>query len=202
MHVLKGFLLVTILFLFMSCENAKNKVSKKNSQSKAVIQRTPNRINPPKTDKQTRRIIPPEIPVIRIDPVPDPRPFYVGEPTVSCPTFEPIEFKADTIYDFAAVMPEFPGGQQALMNFLKTNLVYPEDAKELGIEGKVFVSFVIFEDGSVQHVSILRGINGNISCEKEVLRLIKRMPLWIPGQNEFGEKIKARMKIPVVFRLD
>jgi TonB family protein len=202
MHVLKGFLLLTILFLFMCCEHDQKKSLPMKVQPKAVIQRAPKVINPPKTDKQTRRIIPPEIPVIRIDPVPDPRPFYVGEPTVSCPTFEPIEFKADTIYDFAAVMPIFPGGEQALVNYLKTNLDYPEDAKELGIEGKVFVSFVIFEDGSIQQVSTLRGINGNKSCEKEALRLIKQMPIWNPGQNEYGQKIKARMKIPVVFRLD
>jgi TonB family protein len=201
MNVFKSVLFGLILFSFMSCEHAEKKAAPKKRITKTEIRWTPKASSLPHKDK-TRRIITPEIPLIRIEPEPDPRPYYVGEPTVPCPTSAPFEIKTDSIYDYPAVMPEFPGGQQALMNFLKTNLVYPEDAKELGIEGKVFVSFVIFEDGSVQHVSILRGINGNISCEKEVLRLIKRMPLWIPGQNEFGEKIKARMKIPVVFRLD
>ena len=99
-------------------------------------------------------------------------------------------------------MPEFPGGEQALKNYLQSNLVYPQDAIELGIEGKVFVSFVVFEDGSIQQVTILRGIKGNTSCEKEVLRLINRMPNWIPGKNNLGNLLKARVKIPVVFNLD
>ncbi len=204
MSVLKGLLPVFILFLFMSCEHDEKKFSPMKIHPKAVIQQTPKVHKSPKTEKQTRRIIPPEIPVVRIDPdpVPEPYPYYLVEPPVVCPTVDPVVIKADTIYDFPAIMPEFQGGQQALLNYLQTNMVYPEDAKELGIEGKVFVSFVVFEDGSIQQVSILRGINGNKSCEKEVMRLIKRMPNWIPGKNELGRTIKARVKMPVVFRLD
>ena len=204
MSVLKGLLPVFILFLFMSCEHDEKKFSPMKIQPKAVIQQTPKVHKSPKTEKQTRRIIPPEIPVVRIDPdpVPEPYPYYLVEPPVVCPTVDPVVIKADTIYDFPAIMPEFQGGQQALLNYLQTNMVYPEDAKELGIEGKVFVSFVVFEDGSIQQVSILRGINGNKSCEKEVMRLIKRMPKWIPGKNELGRTIKARVRMPIVFRLD
>jgi TonB family protein len=209
MRILKGVLLVTILASFMSCEYAEKKASKQNSQPKSVIQRTPPVINQPEPNKQTRRIILPDIlpvPIGPFDPDPDPgyepTPYYYGEPTEPYPIIEPIKVNEDTIFDFAAVMPEFPGGQQALINYLQKNLVYPEDAKELGIEGKVFVSFVIFEDGSVQQVTILRGIQGNRSCENEVLRLIKQMPKWIPGKNNLGQIIKVRNKIPVVFRLD
>lgn len=205
MRILNGFLLVTILVSFMSCEYAEKKAPKKNRQPKAVIQRTPTVINQLEPDKQTRRIIPPEILPVRFDPDPDPgyEPtlYYYGEPTVSYPIIEP-KVNEDTIYDFPAYLPDFPGGQQALINYLQTNLVYPEDAKELGIEGKVYVSFVVFEDGSIQQETILRGINGNNSCEKEVLRLIKRMPNWIPGKDNVGNVLKARVKIPVVFNLD
>ena len=134
-------------------------------------------------------------------PGPDPIPYDPGEPPVVCPTVDPVVIKSDTIYDYPAFMPEFPGGQQELINYLQKNLDYPEDAKELGIEGKVFVSFVVFEDGSVQQETILRGIKGNQSCEKEAFRLIKRMPIWNPGKNEQGKAIKVRMKIPVVFSL-
>ena len=204
MRVLKGFLLVTILFLFMSCEHDQKNSSPMKVQPRAVIQPTPKVHKSAKTNKQTRRIIPPEILPVRFDPDPgyEPTPYYYGEPTVSYPIIESIKVNADTIYDFPAYLPEFPGGQQALINYLQTNLVYPEDAKELGIEGKVYVSFVVFEDGSIQQVTILRGINGNNSCEKEVLRLIKRMPNWIPGKDNVGNMLKARVKIPVVFNLD
>jgi len=208
MSVLKGLLPVFILFLFMSCEHEEKKSSPMKIQPKAVIQPIPKVHKSPKTEEQTRRIIPEKITFIApIDPEPpgpepDPLPYDPGEPPVVCPTVDPVVIKADTIYDFPAIIPEFQGGQQALLNYLQTNMVYPEDAKELGIEGKVFVSFVVFEDGSIQQVSILRGINGNKSCEKEVMRLIKRMPKWIPGKNELGRTIKARVRMPVVFRLD
>lgn len=206
MSVLKGLLPVFILFLFMSCEHDQKKSSPMKVQPKAVIQKKPKISKPSNKVKKPPRFIPPEILPVRFDPDPEPFPYDPGEPPVYDPLYnpinEPIKVNEDTIYDFPAILPEFPGGQQALINNLQTNLVYPEDAKELGIEGKVFASFVIFEDGSVQQVSILRGINGNKSCEREALRLIKGMPNWIPGQNGHGQKIKARMKIPVVFRLD
>ena len=209
MSVLKGLLPVFILFLFMSCEHDEKKSLPKKIQPEAVIQSTPNVHKSPKTDKQTRRIIPPEILPVPFGPFdpdpgpePDPLPYDPGEPPVVCPTVDPIVIKADTIYDFPAYLPEFPGGEHALKNYLQSNLVYPQDAIELGIEGKVFVSFVVFEDGSIQQVSILRGIKGNLSCEKEVLRLIKRMPNWIPGKDNVGNELKARVKIPVVFNLD
>jgi len=202
MSVLKGLLPVFILFLFMSCEHVEKKSSPKKIHPKAVIQSTPKVNMLSKKDKKHPRIIPQEIPVIRIDPYPGPNPYYLVDPPVVCPTVDPVVIKADTIYDFPAYLPEFPGGQEALKNYLQSNLVYPQDAIELGIEGKVFVSFVVFEDGSIQQITILRGIKGNMSCEKEVLRLIKRMPNWIPGKNNFGNELKARVKIPVVFNLD
>ncbi|MEN9972190.1 MAG: hypothetical protein RIS20_537 [Bacteroidota bacterium] len=206
MRVLKGFLHVTILFLFMSCENTEKKSAPIKMPTKTLIQKKPKISKPSNKVKKPPRFIPPEILPVRVDPDPEPKPgllpYDPGEPPVSCPTIEPIGIQTDTIFDFAAVMPVFPGGEHALMNYLKTNMVYPEDAKELGVEGKVIVSFVIFEDGSVQQVTILRGIHGTNSCEKEALRLMKGMPKWNAGQNEQGQKIKARMKIPVVFRLD
>lgn len=207
MSILKGLLPVFILFLFVSCEHDEKKSSPKKILAKAVIQQTPKVHKSPKTEKQTRRIIPEKIPMVFIDPhppgpEPDPFPYDPGEPPVVYPTGDPVVIKADTIYDFPAYLPQFPGGQQALIDYLQKNLVYPEDAKEQGIEGKVYVSFVVFEDGSIQQVTILRGIKGNNSCEKEVLRLIKRMPNWIPGKDNVGNELKARVKIPVVFNLD
>ena len=207
MSVLKGLLLVQILCFFMSCEYDEKKSSPMKLQAKTVIHPKPIAPKSTKTEKQTRRIIPEKIPMVFIDPhppgpEPDPFPYDPGEPPVVCPTVDPIVIKADTIYDFPAYMPEFPGGQEAFKHYLQSKLVYPDDAKEMGIEGKVIMSFVVFEDGSIQQVTILRGIKGNTSCEKEALRLIKRMPNWIPGKDNVGNVLKARVKIPVVFNLD
>jgi hypothetical protein len=127
MIVFKSVLFGLILFLFMSCEHAERKAAPTKRITKKEVQWTPKASSLPRKDK-TRRIIPAEIPVVRIEPEPDPRPYYVGEPTVPCPTSDPIEIKTDSIYDYPAVMPEFPGGQQAFVNYLNTNIIYPEDA--------------------------------------------------------------------------
>jgi TonB family protein len=207
MRILNWVLLVTILGSFISCEDAEKKASKKNSQTKAVIQRTPAVKTQLETDKQTRRIIAPEIPRLPYDPFDpepgyEPTPYYFGEPTVPYPIIEPIKVNEDTIFDFASFMPEFPGGQQAFMNYISSNLIYPEIAKEIGMEGKVIVSFVVFEDGTIHEATILRGIKGDGSCDKEALRLINQMPKWIPGKREGGELVKVRVKIPVMFKLN
>ena len=199
MIVFNRVLLGLILCFFMSCEHPEKKSRQLKSQPKHKI------TTPQKLDKKRQRIIPQEIPVMHIEPnPPGPRliPYYSGEPPVVHPIMDAMLTQADTIYDVAAFMPEFPGGQEALRNYLQSNLVYPEDAKELGVEGKVILSFVIFEDGSIQQGTILRGINGNKTCEKEALRLIKRMPKWTPGKNELGCTLKVRVRMPVVFSLD
>lgn len=189
-----------MLFYFSSCERAGKKSSPRKIQPKAVIQLTTHVHPPVKKNKRHVPIIPAVVSFVRADP--DPIPYYWGEPPVTCPTMDPIDIKIDSIFDIAAVMPEFPGGQEALKIFLSNNLVYPEDAKEIGIEGKVIVSFVVFEDGSIQQGTILRGISGMKSCEREALRLIKLMPKWTSGKNELGRTLKVRVRIPVVFSLD
>ena len=206
MNRLNGVLLLIIMFFHLACEHANKKSSPKKIQSKGLMELKQKAQKHSKTEKLHEQIKPSEVLPVRIDPEP-PRPgllpyYPVDPPVVAYPLVNSLDIQADSVYDFAAIMPEFPGGQHALKNYLQSNLIYPEDAKELGIEGKVFVSFVVLEDGSVQQVAILRGINGSKSCEKETQRLIKSMPNWIPGKNDLGQIIKVRVKIPVVFRLD
>ena len=156
-----------------------------------------------KKDTTKRRIPPEKITPIYFGPEPEPEPFpYYVDPPFYEPILEPIVVKKDTIYEFTAFMPEFPGGQQAFINYLTSNLIYPEIAKEIGLEGKVIVSFVVFEDGTIHEATILRGIKGDGSCDKEALRLINQMPKWIPGKREGGELVKVRVKIPVMFKLN
>ncbi len=94
--------------------------------------------------------------------------------------------------------PEYPGGYPALLKFLERNLNYPEMAKEAGIQGKVYVSFIVWKDGSVSDIKIIRGIGGG--CDEEVLRVLKLMPKWKPGEQN-GKKVNVAFRMPVVFRL-
>lgn len=95
-------------------------------------------------------------------------------------------------------MPIFPGGDQARMEYLRTNINYPTLAREAGIQGTVYVSFVVDKSGKVNDVSILRGIGGG--CDEEVIRLIESMPNWIPGIHR-GNPVDMKMEMPVKFSL-
>ena len=95
-------------------------------------------------------------------------------------------------------MPSFRGGEQKLFEFLGNNLVYPKEAKEAGIEGKVFVEFYVEKDGTVTNVKVLKGIG--YGCDEEALRVIGLMPKWIPGSQR-GKAVRVRYTLPVNFKL-
>lgn len=102
------------------------------------------------------------------------------------------------VYFVAEKMPEFPGGQQALMKYLSTNVQYPVEAQKNGIGGRVIVQFIIMEDGSIAQEKVMRGVEP--SLDAEALRLVKQMPKWTPG-TEQGEPVKVRYNVPIVFRM-
>jgi len=108
--------------------------------------------------------------------------------------------KADTntIFRIAEQMPEFPGGETALMTYLQKNLKYPNLAKDSGIEGKVWVSFIIDKEGAVKDVKVLKSIGGG--CDEEAIRVIKMMPRWKPGIQD-GKPVSVQFRIPVIFTL-
>lgn len=95
-------------------------------------------------------------------------------------------------------MPEFPGGDIALLTYLKNNLKYPEDAKRKNIQGRVFVNFIISSKGKVLFPYVVRGTNS--SCDAEAIRLIKNMPAWKPGKQK-GKAVMVRYNLPVKFAL-
>jgi protein TonB len=103
---------------------------------------------------------------------------------------EKIEFVAD-------VMPEFPGGVNALMKFISGNLIYPEKARILALEGIVVVNFVVDEGGKITNLKFLKTLGGG--CEEEVERVLKLMPLWKPGSSN-GRNVKVYYNLPVRFR--
>jgi TonB family protein len=98
----------------------------------------------------------------------------------------------------AEVMPAFPGGYEALYKWLSKNTSYPKFAKDAGIEGTVYIEFILGTDGQVQSAKVLRGIGGG--CDEEVLNAIMRMPSWSPAKQGNVE-VPLRMNIPFTFKI-
>ena len=98
----------------------------------------------------------------------------------------------------AEIMPEFPGGMAAMSRYVKRNYNYPKEARDNGVEGTVFVRFVVNPDGSLSNITVVRGIG--YGCDQEALRIVKRMPNWVPGEHE-GIKVPIYKTIPIGFKL-
>jgi len=94
--------------------------------------------------------------------------------------------------------PEFQGGYEAMLKFLHDKMQYPTLAQESGIQGTVFVQFVVSKTGKISNVKILRGIGGG--CDEEAVRVVKEMPNWIPGRQN-GQPVPVMFQIPVKFQL-
>ena len=97
------------------------------------------------------------------------------------------------------VMPEYPGGENEMMKFLAENIKYPTVAKENGISGKVYVTFIVEKDGLINDITILRGIGAG--CDEEAIRVIKMMPKWKPGTQR-GQAVRVQYNVPIKFTLD
>lgn len=104
----------------------------------------------------------------------------------------------DTIYNNIEIMPEFPGGFSELMNFLTSNVNYPESAKTNNIEGRTLVSFVVEKDGSITDIEVLRGFDKD--CDAEAVRVVSTMPKWKPGVKD-GETVRCRFTLPFTFKI-
>ena len=104
----------------------------------------------------------------------------------------------EKVYDVVEVMPSFPGGQSALMQYLGNNIQYPVEAQENGVQGRVIISFVVDKDGSISHVKVAKSADS--ALDREAMRVVESMPKWIPGKQN-GECVRVRYSVPVVFRL-
>lgn len=96
------------------------------------------------------------------------------------------------------IMPEFPGGIAALHAYLSKNIEYPRMAREAGISGIVYLSFVVGTDGKLSDISVLRGVGGG--CTEEAIRVVKAMPAWKPGIQR-SKAVKVKMTLPISFKL-
>ena len=108
------------------------------------------------------------------------------------------EPEEQTIFQVVEVMPDFPGGQAALMQFLAKNIKYPTIAQENGTQGRVIVQFVVNKDGSVVDPVVVRSVDPYL--DKEALRVIGTMPKWKPGMQR-GKAVRVKYTVPVMFRL-
>lgn len=107
----------------------------------------------------------------------------------------------DTVLSYADKMPEFDGGIQGLYKFINENLKYPEYERDNGITGTVYVQFIVSTEGKVLRPTILKSVSGSRTFDKEVLRVINKMPDWTPGEQN-GKKVNVYFSLPVKFKLD
>ncbi|QZE13316.1 energy transducer TonB [Halosquirtibacter laminarini] len=104
----------------------------------------------------------------------------------------------EKVFQFVEDPPMFPGGNAALQKYLGKHVKYPVIAQENGIQGKVFVSFVVEKDGSVTDVRIIRGVDK--SLDKEAIRVVKTLPRWKPGMQR-GKAVRVSFSVPINFQL-
>ncbi len=114
------------------------------------------------------------------------------------PVEEEEEIVEAEIFTVVESMPEFPGGVGELYKYLGSSIKYPPLAKESGIQGRVFVNFVVEPNGSISNVKVLRGIGGG--CDEEAMRVVKGMPSWKPGKQR-GKAVRVSYNLPIKFTL-
>ncbi len=117
---------------------------------------------------------------------------------IEAPPTEVPHQDGEEILQFAEKQPEFPGGMQALMKYLSSEIKYPEIAQEEGAQGKVFLSFVVERDGTIADVRVIRGVHQEL--DREAVRAVRSMPKWSPGEQG-GKQVRTRYTLPVAFQL-
>lgn len=115
---------------------------------------------------------------------------------------EPVIEDLSGIFDMSQIdkSPEFPGGMEKMIPYLRNNTKYPTISLEEGSQGKVYVSFVVDKEGNITDVQIAKS-DADKYCGKEALRVVSSMPKWIPGEVR-GRKVKTRFILPVIFRIN
>lgn len=106
--------------------------------------------------------------------------------------------KNDMVFDVVEVMPQFPGGQIAMLKYIMENMKYPEQAMKKGIQGRVAVSFIVEKDGSISDVKPILSVHTLL--DKEAVRVVESMPKWTPGKQN-GKPVRVRFNLPVMFKL-
>jgi protein TonB len=109
------------------------------------------------------------------------------------------EPEEEEIFMVVEESPEFPGGVQALLEYLRKNIKYPQICKDNNIQGRVLISFVVNKDGAIVDPEVIKSVHP--SLDKEALRVISGMPNWKPGAQR-GKPVRVKYTVPVNFRLN
>lgn len=109
---------------------------------------------------------------------------------------EELFIEEEPIVQVPELEAEYPGGQEAMMKFISENIQYPPDAKEMCIQGRVFISLIVERDGSLSRVEVVRGVHS--SLDKEALRVTRAMSDWIPAEVG-GKNVRSKVYIPISF---
>lgn len=107
--------------------------------------------------------------------------------------------KNDMVFDVVEVMPQYPGGQIAMMKYIMENMKYPEQAMKEGIQGRVAVRFIVEKDGSISDVKPILSVHPLLN--KEAVRVVKSMPKWSPGKQH-GKPVRVQLIVPIMFKLN
>ncbi|MEQ8546892.1 MAG: energy transducer TonB [Cyclobacteriaceae bacterium] len=110
----------------------------------------------------------------------------------------PAEEVVDEVFTIVEDQPEFPGGMAAFYKYVGDNMKYPSTARRMGIEGRVYVQFVVDKVGNVTEVKAVKGIGAG--CDEEAERVLRQSPKFKPGKQR-GRAVKVRMVLPIIFRL-
>lgn len=102
------------------------------------------------------------------------------------------------VFTVVEQMPKFPGGEQALMQYIARSIKYPEEAQRSGVQGRVISSFVVDEQGQIKDITVVRGVHA--SLDEEAVRVIAQSPKWEPGRQR-GKSVQVRYTLPILFRL-
>ena len=107
--------------------------------------------------------------------------------------------KNDMLFSVVEVMPQYPGGQIAMLKYIMENIKYPEQAMKEGIQGRVAVRFIVEKDGSISDVKPILSVHPLLN--KEAVRVVESMPKWTPGKQN-GKPVRVRFNVPVMFKLN
>jgi len=117
---------------------------------------------------------------------------------VERPNREEEEIVEQEIFLVVEDQPDFPGGDAARIRYFNEHINYPVQARELNIQGTVYIGFVVEPDGSISNISLLRGIGGG--CDEEAMRVVAAMPRWKPGKQR-NQAVRVKFTLPVRFTL-
>jgi len=154
------------------------------------------KIDPPKIKHEEIKIVPDDFKEIK----------EIGDEKEKpkTPEFNPGEFKIIEVdpvtppVPWAEIMPEFIGGINMMNEYLSENIKYPSKAREIGVQGKVFVQFIVGKDGEIRDIKIIRGVNKWL--DEEAIRVVKEMPKWKPGKQS-GRPVSVLFNLPINFKL-